>query len=258
MLKHPDTLAASVLGSSEEKLFECTVNKELFGGIVLNKEESQIDLEEKIRDMFGRIHKLLPQLLVVRECDNIDQKLLDLSANNEEVLENVRTKMSDEVKEKSADEIINKTVHTCIQVQNRMFMGWTQSMRMLEPVEIDKEIQMNDWFTKSLEGELNARGYETVENSHNEYCIFGKSRPDFVFKRKDTTFKDDAIKAGVVMPPSFQERFDIEISGHTVEWKVKDTTDANFPQAIANMVRVACNLVKKSLKFGKISQYMDF
>ena len=90
----------------------------------------------------------------------------------------VRKRMRDEVKNNDADEIINKSVHACIEVQNCMFMGWTQDVRMLEPVKVDKEIQINDWCAEYLEKQVNLRGYEKVKNSNDICCIFGKSRPN--------------------------------------------------------------------------------
>ena len=71
----------------------------------------------------------------------------------------------------------------------------------------------------------------------------------FIFARKKGLFGE--IKAGVVMQPDPDEFLNIDLSGGTIEYKMKDPS-GGIPQAIANMVRVACNLLRDALKVGKV------
>ena len=88
-------------------------------------------------------------------------------------------------------------------------------------MEIDKEIQKNEWFAKLLEEELKVAGYEMPVYGHNEYCIFGKSRLDIIFTRKKANCLEK-ITAGIVMQPESGEVLNIEVSGGTIEYKMKD------------------------------------
>ena len=120
---------------------------------------------------------------------------------------------------------------------------------MLHTLQVDKD-QKNQWFAQYLEEELKKEGYEMMtEYSHNKYCI-GKSRPDIIFARQKENWLEE-ITVGVVMQPEPDEFLNIELSGGTIEYKMKDPS-GSFPQAIATMVRVACNLLRDALKFGKI------
>ena len=74
-------------------------------------------------------------------------------------------------------------------------------------------------------------------------------------KREESWINKAAITVGMVIQPT-DELFDVEITGGTVEFKITIGEDysSHFPQAIANMIRVASNLIVNALTTGKIVQ----
>ena len=186
---------------------------------------------------------MVPHGLIIEQCNKFDCDIVNIVADNELV-----TKIMPEMSATDEEAIIKQTANKFAVKQSHILLEWTQKLRMLHTLQIGKEIQKNEWFEQYLEEELKKEGYEMMtEYSHNQYCIFGKPRPHIFFARNWL----GEITAGVVMQPEPDEFLNTELSGGTIECKVKDLS-GSFPQAIANMVRVACNLLRDALKFGKI------
>ena len=69
--------------------------------------------------------------------------------------------------------------------RNLTFHSWLQELKEIRKLKVDKEIQINDWFLTSLEYELDQLNFKTSrEFHHNNFSLFGKSRPDFTFFKK--------------------------------------------------------------------------
>ena len=68
----------------------------------------------------------------------------------------------------------------------------------------------------------------------NSHSLFGKSRPDFAFKKMDQLNHDIT---GIIVLDKFLE----QVSGSMIEFKL-DVSNDNLPQAFANMVRVGNDL----------------
>ena len=120
------------------------------------------------------------------------------------------------------------------------FFTMVQRIRGVEMLDVNKEVQRNDWFTDFLDKELKVFNIQSTKES-----LYGRSRPDFAFFKQNDTW----IRVGVIIQPDMY----VNMLGSTVEFKMDIGEPKRlFPQAFANMVRVANNLVINSLTSGKI------
>jgi len=122
-------------------------------------------------------------------------------------------------------------------------------MRSIKKISVNREIQKNDWFINLLQENLHSHGYTTsFEFNFKKFCIFGKSRPDFSFYKQ----KGQRIKIGMVTQ-SADEMCGVQIDAASIECKLKGSDkDSNLLQVLADMVRVANNLMVDALKVGKV------
>ena len=101
-----------------------------------------------------------------------------------------------------------------------------------------------------LDEQLYRLGFKTTrEFGHNEFSIFGKSRPDFAFCKK----QQDILKVGIlIQPPS--ELQEIKMYSGALEFKLDIRCEPKriYPQAFADMVRVAHDILIDALKVGKV------
>ena len=146
--------------------------------------------------------------------------------------------------------MIKVSLQKCITDRNLTFHSWLQELKEIRKLKVDKEIQINDWFLTSLEYELDQLNFKTSrEFHHNNFSLFGKSRPDFTFFKKDRNW----IKAGmIIQPPS--ELTAVNICDAALEFKldIAHNPQRVYPQAIADMVRVANDLMVDALSVGKV------
>lgn len=260
MLLHPDTVAASSLTSEDGHRFMHTnvTNKQLFSGCVITPEteEQRRKVEKKIHDTLKLVNtNLVPCSVIEEECEKLEHDLLNRVANQEmylKIMDQRDDTEKDTEKETEMEEIIKHTVQKCLLEQSHIFMNWLHRMKKLGTLTVDKEVQKNDWFVANIEEFLMGEGFRiTKVYSHNKYCIFGRSRPDCIFTRLADNCVT-TIKVGILMQTS--EELFVDISGGSVEFKLTMGEDftSNLPQAIANMIRAACNIAADALKVGKI------
>ena len=91
------------------------------------------------------------------------------------------------------------------------------------------------------------------EFPHNSFCIFGKSRPDFAFFKK----YNQRIQAGVIIQP-VAELQEIKMYGTALEFKLDISHDPTrvFPQAFADKIRVANDILIDALRVRKVVDYI--
>ena len=107
-----------------------------------------------------------------------------------------------------------------------------------------------------LEDELDQLNFKTNrEFHHNNFSLFGKSRPDFAFFKKDGNW----IKAGVIIQPA-RELTEVNMCGAALEFKldIAHNPQRVYPQAFADMVRVANDLIIDVLSVGKVVDEVSY
>ena len=105
--------------------------------------------------------------------------LLSTGANKTTLCQKIVHKL-DTIVEK--EQIVKLSVQQCVLEQNLQFMRWLNEIRGIKKFSVEKEIQLNDWFTDCMEEELCHLQFQTRRQfSHNNFSIFGKSRPEFAF-----------------------------------------------------------------------------
>lgn len=116
-----------------------------------------------------------------------------------------------------------------------------KEIRNLDPLVPEREIQLNEWAIPALKKELALLGFTSqVTFPHNDYSLFGKSRPDFAFYKQI----GNELTGGMIIESD-------SLYGSTLEFK-KDSSLLKLAQAFANMVRVANDLLLDALKRGKV------
>jgi len=87
--------------------------------------------------------------------------------------------------------------------------SWTSEVKEMKSFKITKELQLNDWVVSALRSE------------QNPHSLFGKSRPDFAFKKMDQL--NHNITGIIVL-----DRFLEQVSGTMIEFKL-DVSNDNLP-----------------------------
>ena len=244
VLEHKDTVVASYLNSEDLARFEhqhVTTNQ-LFVGCVLSQtnKSKMDDIERRVARHIKFYARVVPYSLLQEKCQQAERGLIADEGSTRD--------LCNKIQQSDAVENIADLVEGYIKEQRLRFLSWVQDIRGVEILDVKKEVQRNDWFTDFLTQELSGVGLHSTTEFSNKYSIFGKSRPDFVFYKPNTT---SWIKVGIIMQ---QELINIDLYGAAVEFKIDISQDyANYlPQAFANMVRVSNNVLVDGLKSGKV------
>ena len=243
VLEHKDFVAASSLGKEDLPLFDHrdVVNNELFRGCTLSDaNKSKIDgMRIRVSKQIKLYARVVPYPLIREKIQEVERGLMkDMESSD------LRKKIIQSDNTSAVVEMVERSL-----TQQRLrILTLIQEIKDIETLDVKKEIQQNDWFTEFLEGELHGLGFLTTkEFPYNKFSIFGRSRPDFAFFKLD----DAWIKVGIILQP---EMVNINLYGASAEFKMDLSEDFNhlLPQAFADMVRVASNMLIDSLKRGKV------
>ena len=143
---------------------------------------------------------------------------------------------------------VETSVQQCITNQNLQFLTWLQDIREIKEFNVSKEIQLNEWFLIRLRDELHSLDFMTNQGFvYNEYSIFGRSRPDFSFFKKQKNF----LKVGILIQPPCELQESKMFSG-TLKLDISNEPKRVYPQAFAEMIRVGHDQLIDSLKMGKV------
>ena len=101
-----------------------------------------------------------------------------------------------------------------------------------------------------LRDELHRLDFMTNQDFvYNEYSIFGQSRPDFSFFKKQKNF----LKVGILIQPPCELQESKVFSG-ALKFKLDISNEPKrvYPQAFAEMIHVGHDRLIESLKMGKV------
>ena len=134
-------------------------------------------------------------------------------------------------------------IHLLVDPQKRT-LTILQELRDTEVLDV-KEIQRNDWLIDYLDEQLHNVGLTTISKhvEVNKFSLFRRSKPDLAFYQEDKA----SIKAGLVVQ---QEQ--ISLHGAAVAFKINEISCSNYPQLFADVMRVANDIVSKTIEAGKI------
>ena len=175
LLIHPVTVPSSALSIEDNSRFHHNkvTNPQLFSGCMIDKGKEMIRerLAKRIDRNLQLLTRVVPHILLQEQCETLEHDLLMAAGDS-------RT-LCKEVVDLENKAIVVQKVQECFLKQSHLFLSWIQGIRNLKALNVDKEIQKNDWFVDYIHEELSDQGYEVTKSySNNKYCLFGKSRPE--------------------------------------------------------------------------------
>ena len=184
----------------------------------------------------------------MKKCIDIERWLLKNTGED-------KTELCKKILEEVGDgagtkKVVETSVQQCITNQNLQFLTWLQDIREIKEFNVSKEIQLNEWFLMRLRDELHRLDFMTNQDFVcNEYSIFGRSRPDFSFFKKQKNF----LKVGIlIQPPCELQESKMFSDALEFELDISNEPKRVYPQAFAEMIRVGHDRLIDSLKMGKV------
>ena len=221
-LVHCNTLAPSLLTNDDLRKFPHTYgHKNLMFNFTQSAEMSEA--EKVITHLITRLENVLPS-------QDVDMLCIEMEAV---VMKNSTSESSD------VDQLHHHLRNLCINIMKKI-----SDLKSLRPISVDKEIQKNAWFGDDLRKLLQEKGF-TVKTTftHNDFSVFGKSKPDICFYRTSAGI----LQAGICIPE------DATVKGAAVEFKVSTRSEEKqYAQTMANMIRMGNDLVIDELKRGSL------
>jgi len=252
VLRHNSTVAASALTLEDLNRFVYSkvTTKKLFSMCrVENGDKRKVEeMGQLLRYHLEQCKVLIPRSIVMKKCIDIERWLLKNTGED-------KTELCKKILEEVGDgavtkKVVETSVQQCITNQNLQFLTWLQDIREIKEFNVSKEIQLNEWFLTRLKDELHRLGFVTNQDFvYNEYSIFGRSRPDFSFFKKQNNF----LKVGILIQPPCELQESKIFSG-ALEFKLDISNEPKrvYPQAFAEMIRVGHDRLIDSLKLGKV------